>query len=84
VESARQAGARVAGVLSYRDHHEYDRSDADRIRTVAAGAPIVTTEKDWTKLDRWLNVEHVWLLTQNVVLESGAAQLEMRLAEVLA
>jgi tetraacyldisaccharide 4'-kinase len=84
VESARQAGARVAGVLSYRDHHEYDSRDADHIRAVAAGAPIVTTEKDWTKLDRWLDEEHVWLLTQDVVLESGAAQLETRMAQVLA
>jgi tetraacyldisaccharide 4'-kinase len=84
VETAQQAGARVAGVLTFRDHHDYDSCDADRIRAAAAGAAIVTTEKDWTKLERWLDGEPVWLLTQDVVLESGAAQLETRMAQMLA
>jgi tetraacyldisaccharide 4'-kinase len=84
VEGARQAGARVAGVLAFRDHHEYGSDDADRIRTAAGGAPIVTTEKDWTKLDRWLDARDVWLLAQDVVLEHGAAELETRIARMLA
>jgi len=51
----RRAGAEVVGQLEYRDHHRYTESDCRAIRAMAdaAGAPIVTTEKDLVKLERF-------------------------------
>jgi tetraacyldisaccharide 4'-kinase len=51
----RRAGAEVVGQLAYRDHHRYTESDGRAIRALsdAAGAPIVTTEKDLVKLERF-------------------------------
>jgi len=83
-EGARAAGAAVATVLSFPDHHEYTAADAARILDAAAGRPIVTTEKDWTKLDRLLDPAQVWLLTQEVVVEEGMEALTTSLARVLA
>ena len=83
VEGARGAGAIVAGVLSFPDHHEYTAADAHRIRAAADGGPIVTTEKDWTKLDRLLDPAQVWLLTQDIVVEAGESALTTSLDEVL-
>jgi tetraacyldisaccharide 4'-kinase len=83
-EAARQAGAVLAAELPFPDHHEYDAGDVARIRAAAGPAPIVTTEKDWTKLDRWLDPAGVWLLAQEVVVEEGAPLIEACVARVLA
>ena len=37
-------------LLAFADHHAYTRADVDRVRAVAAGRPIVVTEKDAVKL----------------------------------
>jgi tetraacyldisaccharide 4'-kinase len=73
--SARLAGADVARLLEFPDHHAYDAADAARIRDAAAGAPIVTTEKDWMKLAGLLPAGDVWLLTQEVRILDGADRL---------
>jgi tetraacyldisaccharide 4'-kinase len=83
VESARAAGAGIAGVLTFADHHEYRARDIDNILAAAAGAPIVTTEKDWTRLDGRLDAAQVWLLVQEVVVEEGAAELDALIRRVL-
>lgn len=83
VENARAAGANIAGILTFPDHHAYSGADADRIRTAAAGGPVVTTEKDWTRLERWFGGDAVWLLRQDVIVESGAQTLENLLQRVL-
>jgi tetraacyldisaccharide 4'-kinase len=83
VESARAAGVGVAGVLAFPDHHEYRPRDIDSILAAAAGAPIVTTEKDWTKLDGRLDPAQVWLLVQQVVVEDGAAVLDALIRRAL-
>ena len=44
---------------------------------------MVTTEKDWTKLDALLDARQVWLLAQRVVIEDDAAALEQALTRVL-
>lgn len=82
VESVRRAGVDITSVLTFPDHHAYSRTDADRIRVAAAGGPIVTTEKDWMRLDRWLEDSVVWLLGQDVILESGAETLDDLLSRV--
>jgi tetraacyldisaccharide 4'-kinase len=69
--NAEQAGATVADRLAFPDHHAYADADVARIRETAAGRPIVTTEKDWTRLQPLLPDEQVWLLVQEVVIERG-------------
>lgn len=72
VTGARAAGADVEDLLAFRDHHEYDASDAQQIGARAAGRPIVTTAKDWVKLGRLLDEEEqVWVLEQRVVMVDG-------------
>ncbi|CAN5849308.1 tetraacyldisaccharide 4'-kinase [soil metagenome] len=83
VENARTAGALLAGELAFADHHSYTQADARRILSMAAGRPIVTTEKDWTKLESWLGDAPVWLLEQQVVMESGDAILMNAISQVL-
>ncbi|HEY7171602.1 MAG TPA: tetraacyldisaccharide 4'-kinase [Vicinamibacterales bacterium] len=53
-DDLRAAGWRVAGTLSFPDHHRFTLSDVDRIRAGAktAGAPVLlTTAKDAVRLD---------------------------------
>jgi tetraacyldisaccharide 4'-kinase len=83
-ENARRAGAIIAERLVFGDHYAYGEPDAAQITRRAAGRPIVTTEKDWTKLERWLDREAVWLLAQDITVEDGAALLDDTLDRVLA
>lgn len=50
-ESLRAAGLDVAATRSFRDHHRYTPEDLERLKRDAAGAPLVTTEKDAVKID---------------------------------
>jgi tetraacyldisaccharide 4'-kinase len=81
--SARAAGAVLAEELIFDDHHDYTAADVQRIIATAAGRPIVTTEKDWTKLERWLEGAAVWLLELDVVVEAGGGTLDRALRRVL-
>jgi tetraacyldisaccharide 4'-kinase len=81
--SARAAGANVAAVLAFGDHHDYSEADARHIVKVAAGRCIITTEKDWVKLESRLAGMRVWLLTQEVVLEHGVDSVEALLTRTL-
>lgn len=80
---AKAAGADVADTMYFADHHEYTRADADAIMQRAAGRAIVTTEKDWTKLDRLLDARAVWLLRQTVVPGQGAGEIDAALDRLL-
>lgn len=82
VTGARSAGAHIAELLAFRDHHDYTAPDAARIRARAAGRPIVTTAKDWVKLRRLLEPDHVWILEQHVAMTDGAAALDALLASL--
>jgi tetraacyldisaccharide 4'-kinase len=81
--SARAAGADVASVLAFGDHHDYSEADVRRIIEAAAGRPIISTEKDWVKLGPLLAGLPVWLLTQQVVVEHDAGSLEALLTRTL-
>lgn len=72
VRAARAAGAAVADIMTFPDHHAYTPSDAASIRERAAARVVVTTEKDWTKLDRLLDPDQTWLLRQAITIEAGA------------
>lgn len=73
--SARMAGADVADLIAFPDHHPYDAADARRVLAAAGGRPILTTEKDWVKLGGLLRDGRVWMLLQRVELEEGGAAL---------
>ena len=53
-------GAKLVAQESFPDHHDYKPEEIDRLVTSAhaAGASLVTTEKDWTRLSRF-NRAHV-------------------------
>jgi tetraacyldisaccharide 4'-kinase len=52
--SAEEAGARLLTRHAYADHHRYRESElqALTVRARAAGAALLTTEKDWVRLPR--------------------------------
>jgi tetraacyldisaccharide 4'-kinase len=81
--SAREAGATLAGELLFGDHHDYTAADAERIVAAAAGRAIVTSEKDWVRLERWLRGADVRVLRQDVIVEEGAELLEACLDKLL-
>lgn len=80
---AAAAGADVAETMLFPDHHDYTERDAANILRRAAGRPIVTTEKDWVKLDGLLDARAIWLLHQTVVPERGLGELDDALSRVL-
>lgn len=82
--NAAEAGATVADRLAFPDHHAYADADVARIREAAGGGPIVTTEKDWTKLEHRLPGQQVWLLVQEVVMERGEDIIDACIDRVLA
>lgn len=79
----REVGAEVE-LWAFPDHHEFSERDVRRTRQRAAGRRVVVTSKDAVKLrpltDRALPA---WVLTQQVVIESGAKEFRERLARVL-
>lgn len=83
-ENARAAGAQVHALLPFPDHHRYGAADARRILAAAVQGRIVTTAKDWIKLQRLLPAAQVWVLRQDVAVESGDGALAAALARLLA
>lgn len=83
IENARGAGADVGAELIFPDHHEYDAADLDRIRSVAAGRPVITSAKDWVKLRGGMDASQIWVLTQQLIVEEGDALLDSALDRVL-
>jgi tetraacyldisaccharide 4'-kinase len=82
--SALEAGADIADLVAFPDHHAYSAADARRVLRRAGDRPIVTTEKDWVKLEGMLAAAAVYILAQAVVLECGAAALDSALDRVVA
>lgn len=77
-----ESGVELEDVMVFRDHHAYTAQDADRIRVLAGGRPVVATAKDAIKLAPLLEGSTPWVLDQVVRLESGHETLEARLQEV--
>ncbi|MGH7480641.1 MAG: tetraacyldisaccharide 4'-kinase [Longimicrobiales bacterium] len=75
LDNACAAGAQIEDRVLFRDHHDFTRSDVDALRAAAAGRDIVTTEKDAVKLNEVAPDLRVWVLEQELVLESGAGPL---------
>jgi len=75
-------GARVT-LEAERDHHAWSAADAERLLHRSAGADfVVTTLKDAVKLGPvWpRKAPPLWYLSQRVIVESGAAELDRVLA----
>ena len=84
-EQLEQLGARVS-LRAYRDHHQF--SD-EEIRAAAARVPVdgfaVCTLKDAVKLSgRWPGPSRLWYVSQQLVVEQGAAEIDRLLQRVLA
>ncbi|MGQ0561417.1 MAG: tetraacyldisaccharide 4'-kinase [Gemmatimonadota bacterium] len=73
----------IARVLAYPDHHTYTMRDADHIRRVAGGLPIVTTEKDAIKLVAVIDPAKLRVLTQQLTIERGLDELNRLLERTL-
>jgi len=77
---------------SFPDHHPYQPADWQRILARARGVKpdaVVTTEKDWIRLQRVLghppeSAIPIWVLGVRMKLLSGEAELDARLARVCA
>ncbi len=67
--------------LSFPDHHEYSRTDAETIETAAQGRTLVTTEKDAVKLQAFGNrLGKGRVLRLGIELEEGAEALQRLLS----
>jgi tetraacyldisaccharide-1-P 4'-kinase len=74
-------GAR-SELLAFADHHDYTAHDVERIRRVADGRPIVTTEKDAVKLEAHQAMHaDARVLVLGVEVEAGEAALRAALLE---
>lgn len=72
LQQLRNEDIQVTKMLAYPDHYDYKAKDRDRIRRIAAGKPIVTTEKDAIKLRALFEPSELWVLQQMIVIEYGA------------
>jgi tetraacyldisaccharide 4'-kinase len=81
-DAAAQSGD-FESALIYRDHHDYDERDAERIRAVADGRPVLTTEKDAVKLSLLDSRLDLHVLEQRLVIERDADVLACALDAVI-
>lgn len=77
--SFQQQGIQLPRILEYADHHHYTAADVAEIRRVAAEqkAPVVTTAKDWVKLEAlWPqdSAESLFVMNQRIVFAPGDDQ----------
>ncbi len=84
VETLVRAGASIAGLIPFRDHHRYTEADLERIAAKAAETAaelIVTTEKDMVKLRELPSLDGVHAL--RVSLEINGRELYDRVFDGL-
>jgi tetraacyldisaccharide 4'-kinase len=71
-------------LLAFADHHAYDGVDAERIRRRARGRPVVTTEKDAVKLERWrAELGETYVLHDRLRWERGESALRALLRDAV-
>lgn len=85
----RRLNAAVAWHRMFPDHHRYEAADIAKIQDLARGSrpeAVVTTEKDWVRLQPLLSVEAMqipwWLLEVRMAILHGERELDDRLAAV--
>jgi tetraacyldisaccharide 4'-kinase len=77
VATLERAGMRVARLLRYPDHHPYDAADAARIARALADGPVVTTEKDLVKLERFPALARLSALRVTLEVERGEVLVDL-------
>jgi tetraacyldisaccharide 4'-kinase len=85
VRQLEACGARVDPMV-YRDHHDFDAADIDRIIASASGSGrVVCTLKDAVKLrNRWPRAAPtLWYVSQRVIVERGVGGIEQLLEAAL-
>jgi tetraacyldisaccharide 4'-kinase len=78
--TARALGAQIAGARWFRDHHFYSPDDLRSLRSAAAGALLVTTEKDLLRIDQ---PEGICAVPVEVQILRGEDALESALGAIL-
>jgi len=79
-ETVRGLGAEIAGTRWFRDHHLYTARELADLKAQAAGALLVTTEKDLVRIER---PDGIAAVRVDVRVLSGEEALERALGEVL-
>jgi tetraacyldisaccharide 4'-kinase len=78
-DSLRRGGLQLAGTRGLPDHHRYTPADIETLKRQAAGAPLVTTEKDAIKIsDPSVTAVRAEFEIDDTVLETIAAVVEKR------
>jgi len=72
-------GASVAGSWDFPDHHAYRAADVEAVNKAAAGLPVVTTQKDWVKLEALPAAAGWKTLKIRLEMRSGREALEERI-----
>jgi tetraacyldisaccharide 4'-kinase len=73
----RTLGARVRELLCYPDHHAYAAGDVMRIAGALAAGPVITTEKDLVKLERYPALAELSALRVGLEVERGDALVDL-------
>lgn len=81
-DHARRLGARVVDEVAFPDHHDYTPAEATALTLEAAGRSLVTTAKDVTKLASLMPQVDLWVLDQEVTIESGRDRVLQALEEI--
>lgn len=87
VRTLASLGAKVAELVEFPDHHPYTVADVERVWSVARGARadwVVTTEKDWVRLQEMPQAElELWVLSVRLDMGTDRAALVRILADTL-
>jgi tetraacyldisaccharide 4'-kinase len=77
VATLEDAGIRVGRLLRYPDHHPYGAADAVDIARALAQGPVVTTEKDVVKLERFPGLAGLAAVRVALEVERGEALVDL-------
>ena len=77
VAALERLGAGIGDVLRFPDHHAYGPADVARIAAVAGARPVVTTEKDFVKLEHHAALGSVRALRVGLEVEQEDALLDL-------
>ena len=61
--------------IKYKDHFKYTKKDADKIGSLSDGNLILTTEKDYYKLQQFMNSELLFYIKINIHFDEADSKL---------
>lgn len=80
-KTVESAGLRVEREFRFRDHHRYTNAELDRVFREAGNAPVLTTAKDWAKIQDF-SAFPPWVLEIETQFLRGKEFLEKKLDEL--